>query len=92
MPIKDVDQIKRFTNMCGAKIPQDLLDRLEAVKGDPGGVIHAGIEYAYAQCEDLLKKGVPGIHFYTLNKSQSTYEIFKRLKSAHLKTGVKASK
>ncbi len=80
MPIKDVDQIKRFTTVCGAKIPQNFLAELEKAKKDPRKVVQLGIEHSTAQCFDLLKKGAPGIHFYTLNKSESTREIFKRLK------------
>jgi methylenetetrahydrofolate reductase (NADPH) len=80
MPITDVDQIKRFTSMSGATIPPTLLAELEKVKSDKARVIEAGIRYATAQCTELLKKGAPGIHFFTLNKSQSTREIFLNLK------------
>jgi len=82
MPIKDVEQIKRFTVMCGAKIPDKLLRQLENVKNDGEEVVRLGVDYATEQCMELLKKGAPGIHFYTLNKSQSTREIFRRLKEA----------
>ncbi len=84
MPIKDVDQIKRFTNVCGAKIPGVLMQQLESVKSDPIKVVEIGIRYATEQCIALLKGGAPGIHFYTLNKSESTREIFLRLKAAQL--------
>ncbi len=80
MPITDFDQIKRFASMCGATIPSELRQKLEAAGGDKTKVERVGIEHATAQCEELLRKGAPGIHFYTLNKSISTREIFLELK------------
>jgi methylenetetrahydrofolate reductase (NADPH) len=79
MPITNVGQIKRFTTLCGAKIPPDLLSRLEAVQEDTEAVIRLGIEHATRQCDELLRQGAPGIHFYTLNRSRSTAEILKNL-------------
>jgi methylenetetrahydrofolate reductase (NADPH) len=79
MPITNVGQIKRFVSMCGAKIPQQLLLKLESVENDPDAVYRAGIEYASRQCQDLLFHGVDGIHFYTLNKSKATVEICRTL-------------
>ncbi|MGE5817367.1 MAG: methylenetetrahydrofolate reductase [NAD(P)H] [Deltaproteobacteria bacterium] len=81
MPITDVAQIKRFTQMCGAKIPPALLAELETVDGNKEGVVEIGIRYSTAQCESLLKNGAPGIHFYTLNKSTSTRTILSNLKN-----------
>jgi methylenetetrahydrofolate reductase (NADPH) len=75
IPIENVAQIKRFVTRCGAKIPNDLLLRLEAVESDPDAVYRTGIDHAISQCEDLLKGGVDGLHFYTLNKSRATAEI-----------------
>ncbi len=72
-------QIKRFTAMCGARIPAPLAARLEALGSDDAAVAEFGIEYAARQCEDLLRAGVPGIHFYTLNKAQATVRILKNL-------------
>jgi methylenetetrahydrofolate reductase (NADPH) len=82
MPITDVAQIKRFTQMCGAKIPPALLGELETADGNKEAVVEIGIRYSTAQCEALLKNGAPGIHFYTLNKSTSTRTILSNLKSA----------
>ena len=79
MPITNVDQIKRFTTMCGASIPAPLLARLEAVKEDHAKVVELGIEHAVTQCRELLAGGAPGIHFYTLNKSPATRAVFERL-------------
>ena len=81
MPITDVAQIKRFTQMCGAKIPPALLAELETVDGNKEAVVEIGIRYSTAQCESLLKNGAPGIHFYTLNKSASTRTILSNLKN-----------
>lgn len=85
MPITSVDQIERFTSLCGAYIPVDLKERLYEIKDDPHAVTDLGIEYATDQCMDLLSKGVPGIHFYTLNKSSATRTILERLQSENPK-------
>jgi methylenetetrahydrofolate reductase (NADH) len=79
MPVTDVAQIKRFTQMCGAKIPPALLAELESADGDKEAVVEIGIRHSTAQCESLLKNGAPGIHFYTLNKSTSTRTILSNL-------------
>jgi methylenetetrahydrofolate reductase (NADPH) len=81
MPITDVAQIKRFTQMCGAKIPPALLAELETADGNKEAVVEIGIRYSTAQCESLIKNGAPGIHFYTLNKSISTRTILSNLKT-----------
>jgi methylenetetrahydrofolate reductase (NADPH) len=84
MPITDVGQIKRFTQMCGAKIPSALLAELEMADGIKEAVVKIGIRYSTAQCESLLKNGAPGIHFYTLNRSTSTQKILSDLKNCIL--------
>lgn len=72
-------QIKKFTAMCGARIPAPLAARLEEMSDDDAAAAEFGIEYATRQCEELLGAGVPGIHFYTLNKAQATVRILKNL-------------
>jgi methylenetetrahydrofolate reductase (NADPH) len=72
-------QIKRFTAMCGATLPAPLAAKLDALGQDDAAVAEFGIEYATRQCEDLLRAGVPGIHFYTLNKAHATVRILKNL-------------
>ncbi|MCC6543527.1 MAG: methylenetetrahydrofolate reductase [NAD(P)H] [Nitrospirae bacterium] len=79
MPITSIDQIERFTSLCGATIPDDLITQLESVKENPAAVMDIGVRHAADQCRDLLKNGVPGIHFYTLNRSPATIAILKEL-------------
>ncbi|MGH7175940.1 MAG: methylenetetrahydrofolate reductase [NAD(P)H] [Tepidisphaeraceae bacterium] len=83
MPITNVAQIKRFISMCGAKIPNPLLVKLESVENDAEAAYATGVEYATRQCADLLFHGVDGIHFYTLNKSKATVQICKALNVDH---------
>ena len=79
MPIVNLKQIKRFTKMCGATIPHDLMVRLEAVQDDPESVCQIGIDHAANQCRKLLMQGAPGIHFYTLNRSRATLSVLEHL-------------
>ena len=72
-------QIKRFTALCGSKIPPALAAQLDKIGDDDAAAGEFGIKYATRQCEDLLKNGSPGIHFYTLNKPHSTTRILKNL-------------
>lgn len=80
MPISNVAQIERFTKMCGAKIPEDLSARLNRHREDSGAVMAIGMEHAILQCRELLAKGAPGLHFYTLNKSLATRVILAALR------------
>jgi methylenetetrahydrofolate reductase (NADPH) len=75
MPIRDVEQVKRFTAMCGASIPSDLLARLEERGGEPERVHALGVAHAAAQSEALIRGGAPGIHVYTLNRASAAREI-----------------
>jgi len=81
MPVTNVAQIERFTTMCGAPIPQELRTILAACQ-DEEAVVAAGIEWATAQCRELLAQGAPGLHFYTLNRSRATAEIVRNLGEA----------
>jgi methylenetetrahydrofolate reductase (NADPH) len=78
LPILSASQIKRFTTLCGAELPPALLAELDNCKDDES-VTRFGIEYATRQCEELLRGGAPGLHFYTLNKSASTTAVVKNL-------------
>jgi methylenetetrahydrofolate reductase (NADPH) len=79
VPILSGSQIKRFTALCGARIPAPLGARLDALGDDDAAVAEFGIEYATQQCQDLLNQGAPGIHFYTLNKAHSTTRVLQNL-------------
>ncbi len=79
LPILSAAQIKRFTTMCGAKMPERLVEKLGTMAEDDEAAAEYGIEYATKQCEHLLREGVPGIHFYTLNKARSTTAVLKNL-------------
>jgi len=82
MPITNASQIERFMVSCGATIPFELGEELDRRRGDPQDVMELGIAQATAQCIELLDKGAPGIHFYTLNSSTATREIYAALQSA----------
>jgi methylenetetrahydrofolate reductase (NADPH) len=75
MPITNVAQVERFTKMCGARLPDGLVERLHAASDDPAAVMAIGIEHAIVQCRGLLESGAPGLHFYTLNKSWATRSV-----------------
>jgi methylenetetrahydrofolate reductase (NADPH) len=77
--ILNAAQILKFTQLCGAKIPPPLRTKLEALGNDEAAAMEFGIEYATRQCEELLRAGVPGLHFYTLNKSHATVRVLKNL-------------
>lgn len=80
MPITNLAGIKRITTLSAARIPQELLARLEAASADPEAVRAIGVEHATEQCRALIKGGAPGVHFYTLNRSLATRHILDRLR------------
>jgi len=82
MPITNASQIERFTVACGATLPYDLAAELDRRRNDSAAVLQLGIAHATTQCIGLLMGGAPGIHFYTLNRSTATREIFGALKAA----------
>jgi methylenetetrahydrofolate reductase (NADPH) len=82
MPITGYQQIKRITTMCGATIPEQLERELSVRKDDPQAVTDLGVAYATLQCAELLARGAPGIHFYTLNRSPATRAILAALRGA----------
>jgi len=79
LPVLSASQVKKFTSLCGARIPAPMLARLEALATDDEAATAYGIEYAAAQCRELLDHGVTGLHFYTLNKARSTVEVIQKL-------------
>ncbi len=83
MPITNVAQVERFTQMCGATLPASLLAELRRLEDDPHAVLSLGVAHATAQCLELLQRGAPGIHFYTLNKSPATRTILMALQNVY---------
>ncbi len=82
MPVYSVKMTRMLSKVCGSSITPALQARLEAVEGqDKDAVLQMGIDFAVGQCRDLLKKGVCGLHFYTMNRSRTTTEIINRLKN-----------
>ena len=79
LPVLSRGQTKRFVALCGAALPEAFVSRLDELGDDDEAVTQFGIEYATKQCEALLKFGVNGLHFYTLNKPRSTVEIVRNL-------------
>jgi len=79
IPVASADQIKKFSTMCGAKLPEAFTARLGELGDDAEAVREYGIEYATAQCRELLDRGAPGLHFYTLNKSKAVLRILGNL-------------
>ena len=84
MPITNVPQIERITSLSGNQIPPGLRAELERVRDDEAAAFEVGVEYATRQCAELLRRGAPGIHFYTLNKSPATRAIFENLRRERL--------
>jgi methylenetetrahydrofolate reductase (NADPH) len=84
MPITNAAQIERFTVACGATLPFQLAAELDNRRTDPQAVMQLGVAHATAQCIDLLRGGAPGIHFYTLNRSTATKDVFAELRVAGL--------
>jgi methylenetetrahydrofolate reductase (NADPH) len=82
MPVTGYAQIKRFTERCGASLPERYERELKAREDDPDAVKDLGVAYATLQCADLLARGAPGIHFYTLNRSPATRSILAALRAA----------
>ena len=79
LPVLSAPQIRRFTALCGSKIPADLDAELDRLGEDDDTVRELGIEYAARQVEELWDAGVPGVHFYVLNRSYSVSKILDRL-------------
>jgi methylenetetrahydrofolate reductase (NADPH) len=82
MPITNFDQVERFTRLCGATVPMRLRLQLERYQHDADAVLELGVAHATVQCVELLQRGAPGIHFYTLNKSRATRMILSALRAA----------
>jgi methylenetetrahydrofolate reductase (NADPH) len=79
MPVTNVAQTQRFTQMCGARIPHELERRLKIVANDPAAVVATGVQWTVDQGRSLLRAGAPGLHFYTLNRSSATLAVHAAL-------------
>ena len=79
MPILNLANIRRQGELIGTAVPDDVVARISAHDGDPAAMRAAGIALAAELCEELLDGGAPGLHFYTLNRSKATLEIFSAL-------------
>jgi methylenetetrahydrofolate reductase (NADPH) len=81
MPITNVDQVEGFAARCGASVPPALAAAMRVRRDDPEAALQLGVAWATLQCADLLKRGAPGIHFFTLNRSPSTRAILAALRA-----------
>ena len=79
LPITNVAQLNRMTELSGTPLPAAIKERIESVESDAVSVREVGIDIASEICGELLSRGVPGIHFYTMNSATSTMEIVKRI-------------
>ncbi len=77
LPVTNLSQIKRITSLCGAELPGDFIRDLEAHESDEQGQFEVGVEHATRQVQGLIDAGVPGIHFYVLNKSHATVKVLQ---------------
>ena len=80
IPIASYAQIVRFCQLCDASIPERLGEAMDALGGDQDAEAELGMAYAARQCEELLARGAPGIHFYTLNKAPATRAVLSALR------------
>jgi methylenetetrahydrofolate reductase (NADPH) len=79
MPVTNAGQVQRFAQLAGAEFPPDLAERIAAVGDQPAEVRRIGVEVATELCQELLDAGAPGLHFYTLNRSTATRQIYANL-------------
>lgn len=87
MPVTNLGQIQRFAELSGAGVPAELVERFARLGDDQAAVRELGIEIASNLCRDLLDQGAPGLHFYTLNSSTATREIYANLALGAARSG-----
>ncbi len=81
MPVYTIKLTRMLSDVCGSTITDALREKIEAVDpDDKGAVLNLGIDFAVDQCKGLLETGVPGLHFYTMDRAKSTTEIIRRLR------------
>jgi len=79
MPIMGSSQLMRFSDACGAEIPRWIRLRLQGFGDDTASIRAFGLDVVTSLCEQLRQRGVPGLHFYTMNQSATTLELCRRL-------------
>ncbi|MCI0333364.1 MAG: methylenetetrahydrofolate reductase [NAD(P)H] [Planctomycetes bacterium] len=79
LPVTNLAQIQRITSLCGAKLPADFVERLQAAGDDADAQFTVGVEFATRQTQALIDEGVPGIHFYVLNRSEAAAEVLSNV-------------
>jgi methylenetetrahydrofolate reductase (NADPH) len=79
MPILNYNSMRRMVELSGREMPDEVMERIEPLREDPAAVRAEGIKIATELCDALLEGGAPGLHFYTLNRSKATREIFAAL-------------
>ena len=79
LPVISLAQIQRIASLCGATLPAPFVAELERRRDDPEGQVDVGVAYAVRQCRELIDAGVPGIHFYVLNKAAAPGRILRAL-------------
>ncbi len=82
LPVTNTAQIKRISSMCGARLPADFASELEAAGDDDDAQFEVGVKFATRQTQDLIEHGVPGVHFYVLNKSEATSRVLEAVGKA----------
>lgn len=80
LPVTNLAQIQRIASLCGAKLPEEFVGALAAQEASPESQFAIGVEFAIRQVQELLDSGIPGLHFYVLNKSQATMEILRSVR------------
>ena len=80
LPITDYQKLLKFCGTCGTTVPQRVHDMFRPLAGDSQATVEAGIDFAVAQCNELLAGGAPGLHFYTLNRIETTRRILTAIK------------
>lgn len=83
MPIVNLGQVQKFTQMCGASVPASVVDEMEG-RGEVD-MMKVGVDYAAHQCRQLLESGAPGLHFYTLNRNHATERVLEQIGTDFLK-------
>ena len=80
MPILNYNSMQRMVELSGREMPAEVLARIEPLREDPAALRAEGIRIATELCDELLERGAPGLHFYTLNRSKATREIYAGLR------------